>query len=1582
MSIGRNKIRFHRVLPGRMRIEIFGLQGNPATADLVTQVFGACRGIHQAEPCLLTGRLLLRYDDKQITCEEICDMIRGIEGLEGQASSIASINDGVMNQAPAPAADSEQAVCCFNAARKEEVEREVAVAMAPDLALPTDMRMIPHKPSPGRMRPAAAEKIPLPLALSMGGLAVLGAKQLFMGRTALARSPAPFFISAFLSVVTGYPLLKRGIHNFSQKREINADLVLGTSALALALIRENLVALAGISILQYVSWKRSQSILHEEKEFALPPDIQAYSEKAGKIGIAAALVTWATTRNPLRAIAVLLAANPRPMILPAKCAWSQAELISDERHYIIPEKGSLSQLARTKTIIIEDTSLLFDQPDIEEMACMTANEEDADKIVCTAASIMAKSSHPWKDAVWDKAKQTCRTVRTAFHVEEQEQGMRGQINGDTILLGSLGYVGAHGIDCSAYELRAKRLMKHGSGVLFVAKFGTRGGECLGVLIRHQETAMNLHGQTVAAFVDKGCRVKLLHNSLHLNTDQLAKQGLDVSWAQLEQGEVLEKIAAMQQHGEEVLFVASPEPSAVNRFFKEAGLPSIAADELAGILQTADYAGIIDQTIHQHAAVTKRWNLLGTTMATMGMISAPVVNLAADALSLIFMSRSQKMSKAFPVRSTSMPVQQAEIAVAAEIPVWHALSREQAIGNFGVQERFGLTTDQVLSFRNRYGLNRLDSKAPTPWLISYLGQFKEFTTLILLGTSVLALFTGGLFDGLAMGTILLANAAIGTIQERKAEKVVETLNQFQPPACRTIRDGGLVDMSATELVPGDIICLEAGDRIPADIRLLSAWNLRVNEAALTGESLPVDKSEISLKADCPLSEQKNMLFMGTDVCGGKGTGIVVRTGMQTEMGHLMSLMKNQEKEVTPLQEKVTSISKKFVKGALVAGGLVFMTGLLRGVPITQMITTSITLAASAIPEGLPVTITIALSAGIFRMAKKNALIRKLSSLETLGRTTIICTDKTGTLTKNEMTVKSLATVHRSWTVSGEGYEPVGAFAEVDPEAAASSELLLKTQDAREIGEDPDVRRILQICLLCNNSKLEQENERWITKGDPTEGALLSLAAKTGKWNKDMTHWHRGMEIPFDSGTAKMSVVCRDTQAQTRQECYVFTKGAVETILRHSNRYQKNGDIFPLSEEQKQLILQQNEKLSSEALRVLAFAYRRIEEHEGEDGVDEKELIYVGMAGMMDPPKPEVEHSIREAVDLGVKPVMITGDHPITAIAIAKQLGIYSGREQVVTGHELERMPDDELERIVDQVSIFARVTPEHKLRIVTAFQKRGHIVAMTGDGVNDTPAIKQANVGIAMGRTGTEVTKETADMVLTEDQFETIVEGVKEGRTIIGNIRKALGCLLTGNLAEIIVTSTAVMMGLPIPLVPIQILLMNLLTDALPAMILAVNPGNKTKQTKRTDIVDKELYRKVITRGVLLGVGAIGLFAVSLASGAPVPVAQSMAFATLVAGQLIQTFSWRQEGSDETLRDWTKDRFLLGALGVSWLALLAALYVPPVAGFFHTAPLAIRHWVPILGVAGSISLLSKPILGLVTRMQDNRKMPSVGVGAAA
>ena len=686
----------------------------------------------------------------------------------------------------------------------------------------------------------------------------------------------------------------------------------------------------------------------------------------------------------------------------------------------------------------------------------------------------------------------------------------------------------------------------------------------------------------------------------------------------------------------------------------------------------------------------------------------------------------------------------------------------------------------------------------------------------------------------------------------------------------------------------------------------------------------------------------MLYMGTHITRGKCLAIVVQTGKNTEMGHLLALLSEDEDHTTPLQKQVTAISKKFMKGALVVGAIVFITGLLRGIPITEMVTTSVALTASAIPEGLPIIITFALTAGIFRMANKKALVRKLSALETLGRTTVICSDKTGTLTKNEMTVKRIVTIDKEFDVTGDGYNPEGT--------------IIGLNQGKIVSEEVD--QLLKISLHCNDSGLYQEDGRWNVKGDPTEGALLTLAAKSGLLKENYSHWKRAGEIPFDSASGKMSVVCHEGEHE--DQCIVMSKGSVEKLLQHCTHYQKDGQIYPLTEKIRRQMMEKNDTLASQALRVLGFGYRELEKFNGKMEDVDQSLIFVGMVGMIDPPKPEVEKSIREAVELGIRPVMITGDHPLTALSIAKQIGIYNDNKKVVTGQELDRLADEELKAIIDDIAIFARVTPEHKLRIVTVLQEKGHIVAMTGDGVNDSPAIKKADVGIAMGQTGTQVTKETADMVLKEDHFGSIVDGVKEGRTIIGNIRKAIGCLLSGNLAEILASSVAVMAGMPLPIVPVQILLMNMLTDALPAMILAINPGKKTKETKRQEIIDSTLYKQVITRGAILGVGSLGLFMWNLRMGMPVAAAQTVAFATLVAGQLIQTFSWRQAGSGESINDLKKDRFLIGALGISWLSLLSVIYIPPLAGIFKTVALPLWNWGPILLVAMASALLAKPV----------------------
>ncbi len=873
-----------------------------------------------------------------------------------------------------------------------------------------------------------------------------------------------------------------------------------------------------------------------------------------------------------------------------------------------------------------------------------------------------------------------------------------------------------------------------------------------------------------------------------------------------------------------------------------------------------------------------------------------------------------------------------------------MSQTELLQFLNTDENEGLNNQTVQSLRKQMGPNRLVPAEKTPWYHSFAKQFTEFTTVILLGTAVVSILAGDVFDGAAMMAVLLVNAFISTTQESKAEKMVEALNRYQPPRCRVLREGEIQEISALDLVPGDIVQLEAGDQVPADLRILSDWSLEVNEAPLTGESIATQKKAGKLPDEKVLAERSNMLFMGTNVTRGKATAVVVETAMNTEIGHLTNLLKDNEKEATPLQETVTSISKIFVRGAIIVGGIVFAVGLLRGNSLLQMVPTSVALVASAIPEGLPVTITIALSAGIVRMSRRNAVVRKLSSLETLGRVNVICSDKTGTLTKNEMTVTKLQTTQHEWTLTGEGYEPKGE---------------IKNLRNRAIQQDEEAKKLLHIAMLCNNSQLVRA--AWSLKGDPTEGALLTLGYKAGMQDHLLSQWTRHHEIPFDSYHGSMSVVCHDGTKEN--PCYLFSKGSVEAMLNRCSHYQEDGQVVDLTDEVREKILKQNNRYAAQALRVLGFAYRILQADESLQEPREERLIYVGMVGMIDPPKSEVKKAIADAYRLGVKPVMITGDHPITAVAIAKQLGMYQEGDRVMTGAKLNQLSPNELENIVVEASIFARVSPEHKLKIVKAYQKLGYVVAMTGDGVNDAPAIKQADVGIAMGKTGTDVTKQTADMVLKEDHFGSIVDGVKEGRTIISNIRKAIGCLLTGNLAEILVSSTAVLFGMPIPLVPVQILLMNLLTDALPASVLAVNPGNKDLVTERQDIVDSKLYKKVALRGSILGLASLGLFAISLRMGATLPVARTMAFASLVAGQLMQTFSWRQENG-QRFSHWIKDKFLMGALGVSWLALLSVIYVPSLAQIFHTAPLGMMQMGQVLLAGASVSFFSKPLLNLM------------------
>lgn len=904
--------------------------------------------------------------------------------------------------------------------------------------------------------------------------------------------------------------------------------------------------------------------------------------------------------------------------------------------------------------------------------------------------------------------------------------------------------------------------------------------------------------------------------------------------------------------------------------------------------------------------------------------------------------------------------------------WHARSVDSTIQLLQTNPG-GLSLNEVNERFARHGPNELQEALRPGWLRLFFRQFANFMTGTLLVSAVVALFLGRVMDAASILGILLINAGLGTFQEKKADDEAQALRKLASPAARVIRDGQEMTVPARALVPGDIIVLEPGNQIPADARVIDCWNLEVDESSLTGESVPIAKKPGLCESGTPLADRTNMLFMGSHVTRGRARAVVVATGMNTELGRLFSLIRNQPDESTPLQKRLNVLGQYLVFGSLAVSLLVMATGLLRGIPPADMLMTGVSLATSAIPEGLPIMITIALAVGMRRMVGKNALVRKLSALETLGRATVICTDKTGTLTKNEMTVRAIASTKRSWEVTGNGFSPIGTFNE--------------NGVGTNVKNEPDLKWILTAATLCNDTKLlHNKTEKWETilrrqnavlpetgwtiNGDPTEGALLAAAAKAGIFPEDCRKlWERIKETPFDSESRRMSVVCRNRD----NECFVFVKGAIEEILKLCDRVMIDGAAVPLRPSHKTGILARNDEFASRALRVLAVAYRPLagdydpETHDPE--TDENNLIFAGLFGMIDPPRDRVKESIAICKNAGIKVVMITGDHPKTAAAIARELNLFSGGGRVITGAELDRLSDEQLRAIVPGIDVFARVSPSHKLRIVQAYKKRGEIVAMTGDGVNDSPAVKQADVGIAMGISGVEVTKQASSMIITDDNFVTICKGVQEGRTVLGNIRKAIGYLLSGNLGEVIYATLAILAGMPLPLVPVQILLINLFTDALPSIALAMGNPKQERPTlavrNTRDVTDGSLIAEIISRGVIIGLSTMAAFSGTLALTGNVVLARTIAFMTVCGSELMQAVDWWKNDDSKPVReDLLHDRFMLGTLLISWAGLLSVVYLPPLQNLFQTVPLSLLHWMVILCICYSISLLNRPLVRAV------------------
>ena len=874
--------------------------------------------------------------------------------------------------------------------------------------------------------------------------------------------------------------------------------------------------------------------------------------------------------------------------------------------------------------------------------------------------------------------------------------------------------------------------------------------------------------------------------------------------------------------------------------------------------------------------------------------------------------------------------------------WYQLDVEKVEQKLHVTSSKGLSSKQVNERRKQYGTNELKSKKQVPKWLVFLKQFQDFMVLVLLAATLIAGLLGEYVDAIAIMFIVLVNGFIGYFQENKAEKSMEKLRELSSPMANVLRDGRWEKIPSKDVVVGDVVRIKSGDRIPADIRVVKSSSMETEESALTGESLPVMKHALAINRDhLDAQDQANMGFMGTLVTRGSGIGIVVGTGMNTIMGQIASLMENTKKVLTPLERRLAELGKILIAVALLLTALVVVLGVMQGNPTYEMFLAGVSLAVAAIPEGLPAIVTVALSLGVQRMIKKKAIVRKLSAVETLGTASVICSDKTGTMTENQMTVKEIYLNDKHLYVTGDGYDVRGEF-------------FLNNQ---KVDRDyPNIESMLLYGMLCNNSNLLIKKGKYIIDGDPTDGAILVAARKMGIKEMEREKYTVIKELPFDSDRKRMSVVIEDDNGLR----FVITKGAPDILLPRSSYIMDGTNRALLRKEEKENIEQAIERMANKALRTIAIGIRPLKKDDSlNEAFLERDLTFIGLFGMIDPPRKEVKSAIEECRQAGIKTVMITGDHVNTARAIAKQLNLLPENGRVIQVAELNQMSQSDLVDVIEDTYVFARVTPEHKLKIVNAYQERGHIVAMTGDGVNDAPAIKASDIGISMGITGTDVTKEASSLVLMDDNFATIKAAIQEGRNIYENIRKFIRYLLASNVGEILVMLFAMLLALPLPLVPVQILWVNLVTDGLPAMALGMdkpedNVMKRAPRDTREGVFARGLGYKIISRGILIGI--VTLIAFTYQNNPDNLIyAQTVAFSTLVMAQLIHVFDCRAENSIFD-RNPFENVYLVLAVISSIILLLIVVYWPPLQPIFHTTNLALLDWLFIIALGAIPTVL--------------------------
>ncbi|MHA2297720.1 MAG: cation-translocating P-type ATPase [Candidatus Hodarchaeales archaeon] len=938
--------------------------------------------------------------------------------------------------------------------------------------------------------------------------------------------------------------------------------------------------------------------------------------------------------------------------------------------------------------------------------------------------------------------------------------------------------------------------------------------------------------------------------------------------------------------------------------------------------------------------------------------------------------------------------------------WHTLSSDKILKILNTSES-GLSEEEAAKRLEKYGYNEIEREGGISPLFLFFDQFKDFLIIILIVAAVISIvigffesFQGGtsdpseyLLDAIVIMVIVILNALLGFYQEYRAEKAIEALQEMQETKSVVTRDGNDMLIPSSMLVPGDIVDLEAGNSVPADIRLIQSFNVKAVEAALTGESVPVSKQDAIVSEDSIIGDQIGMTFMGTNIVTGRGMGVVVRTGMRTEIGEIARMISEVEQEDTPLQKKLAKLGKQLGIIILVICGVVSIAGVIRfGFEthvLIEMFILGVSLAVAAIPEGLPAVVTLSLAIGVRRMIKRNALIRKLPAVETLGSSSVICSDKTGTITHNTMTVRMIWTPDKEISVTGRGWSLDGVFLDsnnrkIDPTA------------------EPSVNLLLEDAVCCNNASVSKNGNKFDIIGDPTEAALVVLGKKAGISKSGcLEKYPSKFQFPFDSERKLMSTVHGFNGDPSRR--VILVKGAVDVLLKICDRYiDVNGEIKPLNDELAEKIIKQNDKYAENALRVLSFAYK--EESEEIDSIidmtqtsdiAESKLIFLGLVGMIDPPRKETKEAIEICQKAGIKVKMITGDHAITAVSVAKEIGLINPKsnteisEVVLTGKDMDKLTDDELASKINDIQVFARVSPAHKLKIISALKKHKEVVVMTGDGVNDAPALAKADIGVAMGITGTDVSKEASEMILTDDNFATIVNAVEEGRSIFDNMLKFITYLLSCNAAEVLTIFVGIMIGLPLPLLAIQILWVNLMTDALPALALGVSatePDVMTRPPRPLDqgILNKDTASNILVAGLTMSLFTLLVFIAGLGPNMYNPSeeilrrAQTAALTVLITFQLFHAINNSEKGTIFT-RQLFLNKYLFLAIIISFSLHLGLIYIPFMQEIFRTTGLNIIDLMIAIGVSFIIVPIDEVRKIVVKRFlipAEEKEVPSI------